>query len=75
MRRRFFTARRRKTWKASAFGLLFGLLATAPVGAASVTYTYDALGRLTQVIYDDGKTITYAYDEAGNRVIQSVTQN
>jgi len=75
MRRRFLTKRKRKSWKASAFGLLFGLLAAAPVGAASVTYTYDALGRLTQVVYDDGKTITYAYDEAGNRVIQSVTQN
>ncbi len=58
-----------------AFGLLFGLLAATLVSAASVTYKYDSLGRLTQVIYDDGKTITYVYDEAGNRETQSVTQN
>jgi YD repeat-containing protein len=29
-------------------------------------YEYDALGRLTRVIYDDGSRISYIYDRAGN---------
>ena len=35
--------------------------------AQDVTYTYDALGRITTVTYPNGATITYAYDPAGNR--------
>jgi hypothetical protein len=34
--------------------------------AATVTYQYDALGRLS-VVSDDGYVITYVYDAAGNR--------
>ena len=59
-----------------AFGLLFGLLAAATVGVvASFAYICDSLDRLIHLIYDDGKTITYVYDEAINRETQSVTQN
>ncbi len=50
------------------------VLATVVLGAvlaspalAATTYTYDALGRLTSVTYDNGKTIAYTYDAAGNR--------
>ena len=32
------------------------------------TYIYDELGRLVQIIYEDGKTVTYTYDAVGNRV-------
>lgn len=32
-----------------------------------VTYTYDALGRLTSASYPGGVTINYTYDAAGNR--------
>lgn len=46
--------------------LTFGDLAWAD------TYTYDSLGRLTGVTYSDGSSITYAYDDAGNRA--TVTQ-
>lgn len=38
--------------------------------AGRVDYTYDALGRLTQVSYanpDGTTTVTYSYDAAGNR--------
>ncbi|MBK6597528.1 MAG: RHS repeat protein [Proteobacteria bacterium] len=35
--------------------------------ASTVTYTYDELGRLTTVLYDDGTTTNYALDAAGNR--------
>ena len=34
---------------------------------ADVTYTYDALGRVSTITYDDGKRVTYNYDPAGNR--------
>jgi YD repeat-containing protein len=38
-----------------------------------MTYKYDALNRLVQVISGDGTTITYTYDAASNRLTQSVT--
>ena len=48
-----------------------GLIAALTMGAAALTgtdsYYYDALGRLTKVIFADGSSITYAYDSAGNR--------
>ncbi|AKJ30177.1 RHS repeat domain-containing protein [Caldimonas brevitalea] len=40
---------------------------TGPAGAASVTYTYDVLGRVKTVQYSTGVLITYSYDAAGNR--------
>ena len=49
---------------------LLGLIAAAVSGsasAASVTYTYDALGRLAKATYSTGAIITYVYDAAGNR--------
>ncbi len=33
----------------------------------AIEYKYDTLGRLTKVIYDDGREIVYDYDDAGNR--------
>jgi YD repeat-containing protein len=32
-----------------------------------ISYSYDSLNRLVGVEYSDGSTITYAYDEVGNR--------
>ena len=32
------------------------------------SYTYDGLDRLARVVYADGETVTYTYDEAGNRL-------
>ena len=44
------------------------LALTAPKAwARSETYTYDALGRLTSVTYDNGDVVYYVYDAAGNR--------
>lgn len=43
------------------------------VAAGSVTYEYDALGRLERIVYDDGTVIEFVYDAAGNRTSRVVT--
>lgn len=45
------------------FNLLF--FAVTSVGYA-ISYEYDSLDRLTRVVYDSGKFVTYTYDAAGN---------
>ena len=35
--------------------------------AGTITYTYDALGRLTSASYGDGTIVCYYYDSVGNR--------
>ena len=49
------------------------MLAIACWCQAATTFTYDALGRLTQAVYSSGATITYAYDALGNRTSQTIT--
>jgi YD repeat-containing protein len=44
--------------------LLIGWVAGA--GSSSVSYTYNAAGRLVGADYGAGQTISYAYDQAGN---------
>lgn len=44
--------------------LLLMLFIVFPANAA--TYTYDVLGRLTSVTYNNGKKINYTYDAGGN---------
>ena len=39
----------------------------------AATYTYDNLNRLTHVDYGNGNTIQYTYDQAGNRLTETVT--
>jgi YD repeat-containing protein len=41
--------------------------------AATITYTYDNLSRLTRVVYGDGTTEEFTYDAAGNRLTHIVT--
>jgi YD repeat-containing protein len=53
-------------------GMATATLASAAL-ASSATYTYDALGRVTQVTYDSGTTIVYTYDPATNRTTQTIT--
>jgi YD repeat-containing protein len=47
----------------------FGMLLASTIGADShaAVLTYDALGRVSSVTYDDGKMVSYVYDAAGNR--------
>lgn len=37
-----------------------------PCSAIATDYSYDSIGRLTKVTYQDDTTITYQYDKAGN---------
>ncbi|VTU22507.1 RHS Repeat [Variovorax sp. RA8] len=51
-------------------------LAGLPAHAGSVSYSYDALGRLANAVYSDASattTITYSYDAAGNRTSVATT--
>ena len=41
--------------------------------AFAQTYTYDNLNRLTKVVYSNGTTVSYGYDELGNRIFKKVT--
>ena len=41
----------------------------------SVTYTYDALGRVLSASYDTGVIVLYTYDPNGNRTQQVVNVN
>ena len=53
-------------------------LAGHPAQAGSVSYSYDALGRLASAVYSDGSattTITYSYDAAGNRSSVAATSS
>ncbi len=54
-----------------------GLAAATPASAAngSVSYTYDALGRLLAANYDTGVIVLYSYDANGNRTQQVVNVN
>jgi uncharacterized protein RhaS with RHS repeats len=46
---------------------LAGVIALLPQAAAADTYTYDQYGRLVSVTFTGGGSITYYYDDAGNR--------
>lgn len=52
--------------------LVFVLLISSLSSAATVTYTYDSLNRVTSVDYGNGFTENYTYDDAGNRLSMDV---
>lgn len=41
--------------------------------AATLTYSYDSLNRLTNASYSDGALESYSYDDAGNRLTRILT--
>ena len=58
----------RRTMRILVLATAAALFVSAPtIASAATTYTYDTLGRLSSVTYDNGKTIVYTYDAAGNR--------
>lgn len=60
---------------AVAIGLLASSVDKAYAANGSVTYTYDALGRVQTVSYDTGIIIIYTYDANGNRTQQVINVN
>lgn len=57
----------------AALASLMLLVGAVPATAGSVSYEYDALGRLERIVYDDGTAIEFVYDAAGNRTSRVVT--
>lgn len=66
-------------WLRFTYGMCLAmalLLTGHPALAGSVSYSYDTLGRVSAVIYNNGSsttTITYTYDAAGNRTSVATT--
>ena len=51
------------------FLLLFSILPALPeAGAGTIYYTYDSLGRVTQIVKTDSLRKTYSYDTVGNLI-------
>lgn len=48
---------------------------SARAANGSVTYTYDALGRVATASYDTGVIVIYSYDANGNRTQQVINVN
>jgi len=62
----------------AAAAVAFPLATASPAGASeTLTYTYDARGRLTKVVHsgtvNNGVTTAYAYDKANNRTGKTTT--
>ena len=51
--------------------LIFFISVIASYGE-SVQYSYDELNRLIQIRYGDGTVINYSYDQAGNRIAETI---
>jgi streptogramin lyase len=50
-------------------------IGTTVAANGSVTYTYDALGRVSTASYDTGVIVIYSYDANGNRTQQTINVN
>ena len=53
--------------------LLLAIVAAPAAAQGTRTYSYDETGRLARVVSEDGTTIDYAYDLAGNRLVRRTT--
>ncbi len=66
-----------RSFRACAIALAAMLPMSAAHAEETVTYTYDALGRLVKVAKSSGPAsgveMTYAYDQVGNRTNVTVT--
>jgi YD repeat-containing protein len=69
------SARRLRRVLVLAVLLALSTVSLAKAGNGSVTYAYDALGRLISANYDNGVLIYYKYDANGNRTQQVINVN
>ncbi len=53
--------------------LFIGISAYAQLEEAETNYNYDNLNRLVQVVFNDGSTNDYVYDDLGNRTQLNIT--
>ena len=60
------SVRASRLWE-TAWALGLSCVAAGATLAATASYQYDALGRLTRISYSDGKQVIYRLDAAGNR--------
>lgn len=67
--------RARKSLFFEAMVVAFFATAAPAVSQQTVTYSYDELGRVSRVVYPDGKIIMYTYDATGNRTQQLIVNN
>lgn len=58
----------------ASFIIVLGMFSNI-VPALATTYNYDALGRVIKVIYDSGQKVCYTYDEAGNIISITASDN
>lgn len=62
---------------ASTAALLTGFAATGANASETVTYTYDAQGRVVKVVrsgtVNNGETVDYQHDDADNRTEKKTT--
>jgi YD repeat-containing protein len=65
------TSMRSRRWTTTAI-IIACLALGAPAASQQVSYSYDDAGRLTRVDYDNGASIQYVYDAAGN-LLQTTT--
>lgn len=73
MLRSFFSRPRHATLLALPLCLGLAWPATTVHAQSSVTYIYDALGRVITATYSNGAVVTYAYDATDNRVTVTTT--
>lgn len=62
---------------ASTAALLAGLGASGASASETITYTYDAQGRVVKVVrsgtVNNGETVDYQHDAADNRTVKQTT--
>lgn len=54
---------------------IFFNVSSESTAEASVSYTYDGVGRIATALYDNGTCVVYVYDANGNRTQESITSS